>query len=425
MLSKANADSIRVWIEGMAAFNATPGFGTTRILFTKQELANRAYVQSQMEKLGLVVTEDVIGNIYATRRGTDPGLAPVWTGSHIDTVPNAGNFDGMAGVACGLEALRLFNECDCVHKRDISVVVYTSEEPTRFGLSCLGSRAMSGDMVLEDTKRIFDKGGRTLYNKLVELGYPVDDKYEDIRKKPGDVYAAVELHIEQGGRLEKMKLPIGIVKKICAPSNYVVEVNGVQSHAGGTDMADRRDAFAAVCEMGTALERLARECDSEYNTATIGHLEVVPNAVNVIPGKVKFTVDIRDCDWHTKQTLIGQFKAAFKRIADDRGVSISIYEDNNDMPLTCNGKIISMIEEICHGWQLGYQKLISGPYHDTLFVGRFAPAAMIFVPSKDGISHSPDEWTDYEQLARGTDVLAETLLQLSNSTEDLFMEEKV
>lgn len=419
MLLKASADTIQGWIEGMAAFNATPEYGTTRILFTKQELANRAYVKSEMRKLGLTVTEDAIGNIYATHKGTKPDLAPVWTGSHIDTVPNAGNFDGMAGVVCGLEAMRLFNESGISHKRDISVIVYTSEEPTRFGLSCLGSRAMSGDMLLEETKKIFDKSGRSLYDKLVELGYPVDEGYADILRKKGDVYAAVELHIEQNNRLEQMQIPIGIVKKICAPSNYIVEVTGVQSHAGGTDMTDRRDAFAAVCEMETVLEKLARECPSEYNTATIGHLEVLPNAINVIPGKVTFTIDIRDCNWHTKQTLIEAFQTEFQRIADDRGVSISIHEDNNDAPFTCSERIISLIEESCKNQQLAYTKLISGPYHDTLFVGRFAPAAMIFVPSKNGISHSPEEWTDYVQLAKGADVLAETLLKLSNSMENL------
>lgn len=419
MISKANADVIRGWIEGMAAFNATPEYGTTRILFTKQELANRAYVKGEMEKLGLTVTEDAIGNIFATRKGTNPELAPVWTGSHIDTVPNAGNFDGMAGVVCGMEAMRLFQESGIEHQRDVSVLVYTSEEPTRFGLSCLGSRAMSGDLSLEETKGLFDGSGRSLYDKLVELGYPVEERYEEIRKKKGDVYAAVELHIEQNNRLERKQAPIGVVKKICAPSNYLVEVTGVQSHAGGTDMTDRRDAFAAVCEMEAVLEKLAQECPSEYNTATIGHLEVLPNAMNVIPGKVVFTIDVRDCNWETKQVLIREFQKEFQRIAEERGVRIVMREDNNDVPLTCNEKIVSMIEESCRNQNLECLPLISGPYHDTLFVGRFAPAAMVFVPSRNGISHSPDEWTDYEQLARGADVLAETLLRLANATEDL------
>ena len=419
MLAKANLESIRRWIEGMARFNATPEYGTTRILFTKEELQNRTYVKSEMEKLGLIVTEDAIGNIYATHKGTNPKLPPVWTGSHIDTVPNAGNFDGMSGVVCGMEAIRLYNENKISHKRDITVIVYTSEEPTRFGLSCLGSRAMAGDMTLEDTKKISDLSGRSLYEKLKELGYKVDSEYEDIKRTKGSVYATVELHIEQSNRLEKRKCPIGIVEKICAPSNYVVEVTGIQSHAGGTDMVDRRDAFAAVSEMELALESLAKECPSEYNTATVGHVKVIPDAMNVIPGKVVFSVDIRDCNWNTKQDLINAWKKTFHEIADRRGVGISIHEDNNDVPLTCNTEIVSIIEKSCKEHQLEYTKLISGPYHDSLFVGRFAPTAMIFVPSKDGISHSPKEYTSFDDLASGTDVLADVLLKLANSEEEL------
>lgn len=419
MLSKADPKSIQKWIEGMAEYNATPEYGTTRILFTKPELDNRAYVKSEMEKLGMIVTEDAIGNIFATHKGTQPNLTPVWTGSHIDTVPNAGNYDGMSGVVCGMEAIRLFRDNGISHKRDISVVVYTSEEPTRFGLSCLGSRALSGDMQLEDTKNIFDQSGCSLYDKLKQLGYDVDHHFTDIRKEKGSIYAAVELHIEQNNNLEKMKLPIGIVKKICAPSNYVVEVTGVQSHAGGTNMIDRRDAFAAVSEMELVLEKLARECLSEYNTATIGHVEVIPNAMNVIPGKVIFTVDIRDCNWNTKQELITAWKQAFEEIALCRGVSISIQEDNNDVPLSCNENIISIIEEACKENKLESTRLISGPYHDSLFVGRFTPTAMIFVPSKDGISHSPKEYTSYEELASGADILADVLLKLANKDDEL------
>ena len=189
MLNKANETNIKNWLEEMNRFNATPEFGTTRILFTRPELQNREYVKNEMKNLGLLIKEDAIGNIVATLPGTDRSLAPVWTGSHIDTVPNAGMFDGMAGVVCGMEALRLIAEGKEEHKRDISVVVYTSEEPTRYGLSCLGSRAMAGEMSLEDTKALFDQDGRSLYDKLVELHYDLD-KYDDIKKKPGEVFGA-------------------------------------------------------------------------------------------------------------------------------------------------------------------------------------------------------------------------------------------
>lgn len=418
MLKKASAENVQMWLDGMNRFNATPEFGTTRILFTKPELENRKYVKCEMEKLGLTVTEDAIGNIYGTLAGTDANAKPVWTGSHIDTVPNAGKFDGMAGVVCGMEALKLIKESGAEHKRDLTVIVYTSEEPTRFSLGCLGSRAMAGVMTLEDTKNIHDKSGRSLYDKLAELSYDLN-KFGEIKREKGDVYATVELHIEQNSRLEKKKVPIGIVQKICAPSNYSVEVTGCQSHAGGTDMYDRRDAYAASCEMALALEKIAKECKSEYNTATIGCVKVIPDATNVIPGKCIFSVDIRDCNMDTKQETIKAFKDAFQKIAVNREVGLTITEENNDEPLTCNEKIVGLLEETCDELDVESIKLISGPFHDSLFVGRFAPTAMIFVPSKNGISHSPDEWTEYEEVAKGADVLAHTLLKLSNMEEKL------
>lgn len=413
MLEHADKRRIERWIEGMNVFNSTPEYGTTRVLFTEPELANRAYVKGELEKLGLTVTEDAIGNIFAVLKGSDPGEAPVWTGSHIDTVLNAGKFDGMAGVVCGMEALRLIKKSNAHHKRNLAVVVYTSEEPTRFGLSCLGSRAMAGELTLRDAGALYDAGGRSLAQVLKELGYRPED-FPAVKKRKGDVYAAVELHIEQNNRLERSGQAIGIVKKICAPSNYTVTVRGCQSHAGGTDMKERKDAYAASCEMALLLEKLAQECKSEYNTATVGKVEVIPGAINVIPGLVRFSVDIRDCNMDTKQELIGAWKQGVEQIAKKRRVEVDITEENNDAPLTCDEDIVAKLQRICAEKELPYGFQISGPYHDTLFVGRFTKAAMLFVPSKNGISHSPEEWTDYGDLAAGTDVLAEVLLELAN-----------
>lgn len=184
-------------------------------------------------------------------------------------------------------------------------------------------------------------------------------------------------------------------------------------------MEERRDAYAASCEMALALEQVAKECPSKFNTATIGCVRVVPDAVNVIPGKCIFTVDIRDCDMDTKQETIRQFTKAFKEIAKKRNVTISIEEKNNDAPLTCDVTILGMLEESCKKFDVSYMNMISGPYHDSLFVGKFAPTAMIFVPSKNGISHSPEEWTEFEEIAQGADVLASTLYKLANQTEEL------
>lgn len=410
---KANAGNIKMWLETINTFNSTPDFGTTRVLFTDEEVKAREYVKSEMRKLNLQVHEDAIGNIFGVLKGTRPELPPVWTGSHIDTVLNAGMFDGMSGVVAGLEAVRLIQVNKLKHERNIVVVVYTSEEPTRFKVGCLGSRAMAGKLDAEAAKKLVDDGGNALYDVLQKLGFPVQD-FDKVPVKKGSVYAAVELHIDQNGVLEKAGKPIGIVKTICAPSVFDVEVIGRQSHAGGTTMEDRQDAFMATAEIALVLEQLGRTSQSEYTTATIGKVQVIPNAVNVIPGKVVFSIDIRDCDYDYKNDLIAKLKNRIKEIADKRNVKVNLTQYNNDYPMKCDENIIKKLENACEKENTPYIKTISGAFHDSMLVGEFAPVAMIFVPSKNGISHSPEEWTNFADIAAGTDVLADTLIELAN-----------
>lgn len=413
MLQKANKNKIEEWLRGIDRFQTGEGEGTTRVLFTEPELKAREYVKKEMKNLGLTVTEDAIGNIFGTLKGSDPSLAPVWTGSHIDTVLNAGMFDGMSGVVCGMEALKIIKESRAGHKRDISTVIYTSEEPTRFGLSCLGSRAMAGVMTLEDTKVLYDEDGKSLYQTLGELGYDYS-QFDKVKKEQGDVFAAVELHVEQNSSLEQAGIPIGIVKGICAPTNFEVTIKGIQSHAGGTSMQDRKDAFMAAAELSLRLEDITRKSTSEYITGTVGKVHVFPNAVNVISGDTRISIDIRSIDMLAKDVAVETLKYEADRIEKERGVEISMKMENHDIPLRCDEEIMEIEKESCKKLGVEYMTMISGPYHDSLFVGRFAPTSMIFVPSKNGISHSKEEWTDFSDLATGTDVLAETLLTLSN-----------
>lgn len=297
--------------------------------------------------------------------------------------------------------------------RSIVVIVYTSEEPTRFKLGCLGSRAMAGKLGAADAKALRDDDGKTLYDVLDGLGFPVAD-FDDVPVKKGAVHGAVELHIDQTGVLERDRKTIGIVKTICAPSVFDVVVTGRQSHAGGTSMDERRDAYMAASEMALMLEHLGRTSTSEYTTVTVGRVDVIPNAVNVIPGCVKFSIDIRDCDFDKKNELIGRMKKALSEIAERRGVTYELTEYNNDHPMKCEPAITQKIEAACKAQGISYEYTISGAFHDSMLVGEFAPVAMIFVPSKDGISHSPEEWTDYDDLAAGTDVLADTLIAMAN-----------
>lgn len=413
-VSKADAGHIKEWLENINTFNSTPEFGTTRVLFTEPEVAARNYVKNEMEKLGLEVSEDAIGNIFGIYEGTDKEASPVWTGSHIDTVLNAGMFDGMSGVVAGLEAVRLIREAGIRPKRSLAVVVYTSEEPTRFRLGCLGSRALAGKLDAKDAATLYDAEGRSLHEVLTKLGFPVK-AFDKVAKKRGDVFAAVELHIDQTGVLEQAGKTVGIVKTICAPSVLEIEVNGRQSHAGGTSMHERHDAFMAACEISLAAEKFGCESTSEYTTVTVGKVEVIPNAVNVIPGKVRFSIDIRDVDYELKNELVEKIHQVVADIEIRRGITVNIREVNNDYPMPCDPSIQQIIEKSCKEQQVPYMHTISGAFHDSMLVGEFAPVAMIFVPSHGGISHSPQEWTDFEEIAAGTDVLTETLLELAEA----------
>lgn len=415
-MKKASVKKIEQWIRKIDTFKKE-GEGTTRLPFSEEEMGCRRYIMEEMEHLGLLVTVDSIGNIKGCLPGTNKELSPVWTGSHIDTVLKAGMFDGVAGVAAGLEAVRLIREAGISHKRDICVNIYTSEESTRFSMGCIGSRAMAGHLPKEALKNILDMEGNSLESLLRKRGFDLDG-YREVPVKKGQVYCAVELHIEQSANLEKRHKTIGIVDAICAPSNLLFTLKGEQSHAGGTSMEERSDAFMAAAEIALALEDAAKEGTSAYTTGTVGFVEVSPNAVNVIPGKVVMSIDVRDCDYESKKQVVESFIKRAKELAKKRKVSLEITEKCDDIPMKCDEHMISVIEEacreICPAEGKGYMHTMSGAYHDSLFIGEFAPVGMIFVPSKKGISHSPEEWTDFSDIALGTDVLAHTLVKLSN-----------
>ncbi|MDO4960658.1 MAG: M20 family metallo-hydrolase [Eubacteriales bacterium] len=388
--------------------------GTTRMLFTDVEMEAREYVKSLMLEIGMSVDEDAIGNIYGTLRGSDPELAPVWSGSHIDTVINAGMYDGMFGVIGAIESCRYISENDIPHKRSIQVIIYSSEEPTRFGMGCVGSRAMAGELPLEDTKNVFDDNGISLYDELERLGFTKKDYDKTVLKKKGDVFASVEMHIEQAPVLEQKGIPIGIVEGICAPSYIQVCIEGEQKHAGSTPMNVRRDAMTGAAEIILRLESLARSYGNTHTVATVGKLSVFPNASNVIPGKVSFTIDIRDVDESVKTELTEKICSYIDCICTMRGLIGSHEITTDDIPCYSDPAISAVIEETCRENNIPYNRMTSGAYHDSLLISDFVPVAMIFVPSHNGISHDPAEFTELSDLVTGTEVLCGTLIKLSN-----------
>jgi hydantoinase/carbamoylase family amidase len=410
---KVQGEELKRWLEGIAAFNATPGEGMTRGVYTPEFQDARRYVKNVMIALGLEVSEDCLGNIFGVYPGTDPDVAPVWTGSHIDTVPNGGKYDGLAGVFAGLEAVAAMIRAEVQPKRAISVNVYAGEEMSRFGVCCIGSRALSGRLSAADLKDHADPDGMRLYDKLKELGYNPDDFDQEFPLKT-KVHGSLELHIEQNDKLEKAGVPVGVVTGICAPTNLRCSVTGVQSHAGGTSMADRRDAFMAAAEMSLALERLAQTSDSAYITGTVGEMQLTPGAANVIPGKAEFSVDVRSVSGDDKSQLVELWTEEAKAVAARRDVDLDITPLNDDAPLTCDPHFGDVIREQADALKISHMDLISGPYHDSLMLGDLMPAAMVFIPCQGGISHDRKEAIDLDDLVKGTAVLAESLYQIAN-----------
>ena len=411
---QADQARLEYWLWEINRRNDTPGRGITRQYLTDTDWDARLYIRNEMERMGLYVEMDSVGNLLATLPGTEPDLAPVWTGSHFDSVLHGGPFDGVAGVVAGMEAVRMVQSAGIPHRRNLTVVAYAGEEPARFGIGCIGSRAMAGCLSEEDLTCIRSPDGRTLRQELLMRGLD-PDCLASCRKKTGDVFCALELHIEQGGLLIDRQIPLGIVKSICAPTDLNICITGQAAHAGGMPMDQRRDALSAASEMCLALEHIARSSTlSEYCTGTVGCLRLFPNAPNVIPGVVEFTVDIRDCCGKSKTALRQQVETCFKKIAQRRSVELEITLQNDDEPVCCHPALRSLLADCCTRRGVPSCSLISGAFHDSLFLGKIAPVGMLFVPSEGGLSHCPQEKTDMDAIKRGTEVLADALLRLSN-----------
>jgi ureidoglycolate amidohydrolase len=383
----------------------------TRVVFSEADMRARAYVRELCERAGLTVSVDAIGNTFARWQGSNPELAPVGTGSHIDAIPNAGKYDGVVGVLGGLEAIRALRQSGFRPKHSVELLIFTSEEPTRFGIGCLGSRLLSGTLSPEAARKLTDNDGATLDEVRHRAGF--GGELERVKLPIGYYQAFIELHIEQGPLLERRQIPLGIVAKIAAPASLRVLIEGSGGHAGGVLMPDRRDALCAAAELILAIESAARSSGAVDTVATVGMCEVFPGAVNSIPSRVRLSVDIRDTDLQRRDVVIRTFEATSKAVSAKRQVSIQIELLNADAPADCAPALIEAISQSCRQHELNFLPMVSRAYHDSLFVARIAPVAMLFIPCRNGYSHRPDEYSHPDDIARGTLVLAETLAALS------------
>ncbi len=386
----------------------------TRRAFTERYLQGRTWLRHKMHEAGMTTRLDDAGNLIGTLLGSDPSLAPLATGSHIDTVPSGGRYDGVLGVLAGLEAVRSLQEAGIRLRHSLEMIDFLSEEPSEYGVSCIGSRAMVGKL----TPAMLDfqePGGEQLFDAIRRMGGVPEALGEPLRKI-GELAAFVELHIEQGRVLESQQVPIGVVSDIVGIHRYDIVVSGQADHAGTTPMDLRRDALAEASGLIKTLQQEAR-CQakgSAYLVATVGRMEVSPNASNAIPERVQMVLEVRSNDAALLEGFFPPLLESAQRHSKETGVSIEAASLSEGLPTQCADEVQAQIAAAAAALGLGTLNMPSGAGHDAVYMAMLAPTGMLFIPCLDGRSHCPEESITRQQAADGCRVLAETLRRLDS-----------
>lgn len=407
-LPRADANRLESRIQALGQFGANAEGGVSRVAFSAADIAGREYVKSLMRDAGLDVSIDTAGNIIGRRVGTDPSLPVIMTGSHIDSVPKGGNYDGDVGVLGAIEVAELLRVNGIATRHPFEFVVFTDEEG-----GTVGSQAMAGRL----NATAFDvasHSGLTIGDGIRALGGD-PARIHEARRAPGSVAAFVELHIEQGAILDESGIDIGVVEGIVGIRWWDVTVEGVANHAGTTPMNRRRDALVTAAELALAANRIASTTPGTQ-VATVGRISAEPGAPNVIPGRVTLSLEIRDLVADKMESIFREVATEAKRIANARGTSVRF--DEVDLALTpapTDERLRKIVESSAESLGLSHRRMPSGAGHDAQDMAHLAPMGMIFVPSKGGISHAPKEYTTPADLANGADVLLRTLLAIDRS----------
>ena len=395
-------ERIEKQINDLSEFTSTPGEGTTRLTYSQEDLFARNYIKDKMKKYGLVVREDGLGNIFGKLEGRIKDAPSVLIGSHFDSVPNGGSYDGPAGVIVALEVAALFAENQLKPKYPLEVVALIEEEGTRYGGGLMGSRGMVGSLSEEDFKKLQDKDGVTTVESMKKIGL---DPSLPKRRESNTIKSFLELHIEQGPILEEKKIPIGVVEAIVGLTQLEVTIEGKAGHAGTTPMNRRTDALVAASQIISQLPRLAME-EGEDVVITTGRLQVFPNGANVIPNKVVFSLDIRS----GQEDHISNVLTKIRNLIDsyqDKGYITTVKQPLYMKPKRMNDKIVALLKEQSSKLDIPYCSINSGAGHDAMVLSDVTDVGMLFVPSKAGLSHCPEEWSDARHLAHGVQIIYE------------------
>ncbi len=383
--------------------------GVARLSFTPEERAAKDLVASYMREAGLAVREDAVGNLFGRREGRGPDAPVVLVGSHVDSVRNGGDFDGPLGVLGGIEVIHTMDEGGVETERPVEVVAFTDEEGARFSLGMIGSRALTGELSQEDLSHE-DQNGVSIAEAMQEAGLDPARIGEAVRSSDS-LAAYLELHIEQGKVLEGEGLPVGVVTGIAGPVWLRLSLSGEAGHAGTTPMGARRDALAAAAEVVRIVEEEASATGS--TVGTVGQIEARPGGINIIPGRVDLSLDLRDIDEAVRDRAEGRIRERAEEVCGRRGIDLSFEELQRLPPAPCSEEIRASIAAACEGEGIRPFSLPSGAGHDGMHVAELCPMGMIFVRSRDGISHNPKEWSSREDCEAGCKVLYSTVLDLA------------
>jgi len=409
-LARLRVDGNRLWnsLMQLAQIGATDKGGVCRLALTELDRLARDRFVAWAKEIGCTVRVDAIGNIFARRAGLRDDLPPVMTGSHIDTQPTGGKFDGNYGVLAGLEVLRTLSDANVTTLAPLEVAVWTNEEGSRFVPVMMGSGVFAGAFTLEHALAQCDRDGISVRDALAAIGYVGENR------EPHAVAAYFEAHIEQGPVLEAHDKTIGIVQGALGQRWYDVTVQGMEAHAGPTPMALRRDALLVAADLIHAVNRIALD-HAPHGRGTVGWVDVHPNSRNVIPGRVKLTVDLRAADDASLTAVDGALREACEAAGKQAGIEVAMEQVVYFPPQPFAAELVAAVKEGADMLGLSSMDAISGAGHDAVYLARVAPAAMIFVPCKDGISHNEIEDARADHLEAGCNVLLHAMLKAAQS----------
>lgn len=405
----ANVNRIELLLMTLKQHTATPGHGVTRLTYTREHLGARRVLFEAMEKYGLTISEDGFGNMFGKLEGTDPTLPSVLIGSHIDSVPNGGAYDGAAGVAVALEVAAMFHENKLQPKRSVEFVALIEEEGARFPGGLLGSRSMLGDLSVEEFEHLKSFDGLTTVAAIEQIGLDLPER----KPRPIDtIHSFLELHIEQGPILTENNKQIGIVETIVGLAQLEVTVQGRAGHAGTTPMDKRADALVTASKIVANLPTLIQDQTALGTVITVGQMDVHPNSPNVIPERVHFTIDLRSSTLESIEAAKSRLND-FIELHESEHVEVTIEETLNVTPRHMDETLQQHIYRSCSERNYSSIQMSSGAGHDAMVFADYVPTAMIFVPTENSVSHAPEETASTEDLARGANVFFDTVVQLT------------